>query len=789
MKVIPWFGVFPCLLLAEGVHGQCLSTVNTFPYQEGFEAAAAWNAGGVLNDWAWGTPAHPTINSAGGGSKSWCVGGLTGAFYGFGEQSWLESPCFDFSTLQYPMVSFKIFWECERTYDGMGFQYSLDQGTTWSNVGSVADQPDCNTQNWFNTSYINNMSLANPRQGWSGRVGPTAGSCAGGAGSNGWVTAKHCLVDLAGEPSVKFRFVFGAGTACNNYDGIAIDDIFIGETPPELPSFQSECFDDEISVHDIVSCADAWTWDFGDPASGPQNTSTLPAVTHAFSAPGNYTITLTLTYTCRAPVQLQLPLTILDLQLNAVDPTCAGSDGSASAVVVGATAPVNYTWTPGGASTSAINGLGAGTYTVNIVDAGICPIAGSIVLAPPPSAPAANISSTAVTCNGDSDGSANVVVNGGTPGYQYNWSPQGGSAATASNLPAGNYTCTITDAQSCAVTVQTTVTGPAALVLTAQNDTTVCVGESVSLQASAAGGTGAYAFVWAPQGPDVTPPSTTTYTVSVTDANGCTTVDEQVQVAVGSVATPQFTLSDSLGCTPHCVTFTTTDGANGEVNWDFGDGGSGTDAPDATHCFAQAGTFDVTITVTSTAGCSGTWTWIDAVDVLATPVAAFYASPPVATIDEPTIDLINRSTGSDSWRWTFGDPMDSSSMESAPQFTYGEVGCYTVQLVAMNALGCADSTSYLLCIEDEFAVFVPNAFTPNNDGFNDVWGAITTVGAPKEFELDVFDRWGRVLFHGTDKNIPWDGADQPIGVYPWRLRMIDSEGWVRERTGHVTLVR
>lgn len=256
MKVIPWFGVFPCLLLAEGVHGQCLSTVNTFPYQEGFEAAAAWKPPAVCSTIGRGVHRRirPSIRRVA-VARAGASADSPGAFYGFGEQSWLESPCFDFSTLQYPMVSFKIFWECERTYDGMGFQYSLDQGTTWSNVGSVADQPDCNTQNWFNTSYINNMSLANPRQGWSGRVGPTAGSCAGGAGSNGWVTAKHCLVDLAGEPSVKFRFVFGAGTACNNYDGIAIDDIFIGETPPELPSFQSECFDDEISVHDIVSCA------------------------------------------------------------------------------------------------------------------------------------------------------------------------------------------------------------------------------------------------------------------------------------------------------------------------------------------------------------------------------------------------------------------------------------------------------------------------------------------------------------------------------------------------------
>ncbi|MGZ3932628.1 MAG: hypothetical protein ACXVP0_15270, partial [Bacteroidia bacterium] len=71
-----------CLSLR--LYPQCIST---FPYTEGFESAPTWTVAGTASDWAWGTPAHPSISSAGGGTKSWCIGGLTGSFYNLGELS------------------------------------------------------------------------------------------------------------------------------------------------------------------------------------------------------------------------------------------------------------------------------------------------------------------------------------------------------------------------------------------------------------------------------------------------------------------------------------------------------------------------------------------------------------------------------------------------------------------------------------------------------------------------------------------------------------------------------
>jgi gliding motility-associated-like protein len=96
-------------------------------------------------------------------------------------------------------------------------------------------------------------------------------------------------------------------------------------------------------------------------------------------------------------------------------------------------------------------------------------------------------------------------------------------------------------------------------------------------------------------------------------------------------------------------------------------------------------------------------------------------------------------------------------------------------------------------VEDEFAAYIPNAFTPNGDSYNDLFGVVTTVGTPRAFEFAVHDRWGQVLFTTNDRSQGWDGrvngSEVSPGVYVWRLRMIDTKGLTQERMGHVTLVR
>jgi hypothetical protein len=94
---------------------QCSSGITSFPYNEGFEASdGGWTSGGAGNDWIWGSPSKPVISSAGGGTKCWIIGGLTGSSYTNAEASWLQSPCFDFINVQNPYIEFKVFWEMEQ---------------------------------------------------------------------------------------------------------------------------------------------------------------------------------------------------------------------------------------------------------------------------------------------------------------------------------------------------------------------------------------------------------------------------------------------------------------------------------------------------------------------------------------------------------------------------------------------------------------------------------------------------------------------------------------------------
>src|SRR6187402_1935904 len=113
-----WLGFYILffLVLCEKLPAQC---INTYPYVEDFEATNGnWTPGGTNSDWSWGSPVKSQINAAGNGLKCWISGGLVSSSYTGSQKSFIESPCFDLSPLQDPYLSFLIFWDTERQYDG-----------------------------------------------------------------------------------------------------------------------------------------------------------------------------------------------------------------------------------------------------------------------------------------------------------------------------------------------------------------------------------------------------------------------------------------------------------------------------------------------------------------------------------------------------------------------------------------------------------------------------------------------------------------------------------------------
>jgi gliding motility-associated-like protein len=525
---------------------QCSSVISTFPYFQDFETAPSWTSGGTNSDWAWGTPAHPTINTAGGGTKSWMVGTLTGSFYNYSELSWLESPCFDFSTLNYPWISFKIFWEDEWKYDGMVLQYSLNAGSTWTNVGAFGDPVDCLNDNWYDYGNITWLTSATPKNGWTGRTGATVGSCQGGNGSLGWVNAKHCMSALANLPSVKFRFLFGAGTTCNNYDGIAIDDILIDNAPPNAANFTYACAGaNTVSfTNTSAMCPTGYLWDFGD-----GTTSSVQSPSHTYSAPGTYNVMLTASGPCNASNSITIPVSILGVTTTVTNITCNGAnDGTAMATVTGSTGTVNYLWTPGGQTTLSISSLSAATYTVSVSASGSCSATATAII----TQPAVLNASTAVTpvsCFGGNNGTTTVTATGGTSPYTYSWAG-GGTSATNSALAAGIYNVTVTDVNNCTTSATSIITQPASALSVSATSTPSGCSASGTATAIAMGGTAPYTYSWSPSGGSAalaTALSAATYTVSVTDNNLCTSTATTTVTSSG--AGPSLTVtSTNVSC-------------------------------------------------------------------------------------------------------------------------------------------------------------------------------------------------------------------------------------------------
>ncbi|MBL0102853.1 MAG: SprB repeat-containing protein [Bacteroidetes bacterium] len=242
---------------------------------------------------------------------------------------------------------------------------------------------------------------------------------------------------------------------------------------------------------------------------------------------GNYSVTVTDANGCThsASTTVNQPAAI-NLVTSSSPATCGSANGTAGVTVSGGASPYSYAWTPAGGTGMNASGLAAGSYSVQVTDANGCT-----------SSAAANVSNTGgptiiasvvnnVSCNGGSNGNASVAVSSGTGPFNYQWSPSGGTGTNASNLPAGNYSVTVIDANGCISSSNVTITEPSILSLQASSTDATCAGyANGSASVQVAGGVGPYSYSWSPGGANTANASNLTagnYTVTVTDANGCT---------------------------------------------------------------------------------------------------------------------------------------------------------------------------------------------------------------------------------------------------------------------------
>ncbi len=612
---------------------------------------------------------------------------------------------------------------------------------------------------------------------------------------------------------------------------------------------------------------------------------------------GTYTVTVTdnndgcvttTVVTITQPTQLQI-------LISSTPAACSQNNGSATATPQGGVGPYDFVWTDAllnivqtannVAGSNTLSNLAQGTYNVVVTDANGCLSNVSIIVQGAPGNLTSVMASTPETCAGDCDGTATVTVNGGTGPYTYQWSANAASQTTltANNLCPGTYTVVYTDANQCADSTTVTITGPPAVTaLASANPTTICIGQSSTLNCVAGGGSGAgYTYTWTPvgtgnvQSPVVSPITTTTYTVVVTDGNGCSSPPSQVTVTVSSALTavlvanpspicegasatltatpgggnggpytyswlpigtggnsatvtvtplvtttytvtvddgcttpvatatvtvvvnpnpiPSFVGFPLSGCAPLCVDFTTPNNPTWVTcGWLYGDGGNSTGNCNPSYCYNTPGTYDVTLTIVDVNGCTGTLIVPAYVNVYPNVVADFVANPQPTTIFNTNITFTDQSTGNPvMWTWYFGSLDSSNQQNPSYDFPNDQAGCYEVILIADNTYNCPDRDTLEVCIDPEFTIFFPNAFTPNGDNLND--GFIGMGEGILKYEMWIFDRWGMMIYYTDDINKPWDGTIQSdpcqIDVYVWKAAVTDVFDKKHKFIGHVNLIR
>ncbi|MBK9399816.1 MAG: gliding motility-associated C-terminal domain-containing protein [Bacteroidetes bacterium] len=286
--------------------------------------------------------------------------------------------------------------------------------------------------------------------------------------------------------------------------------------------------------------------------SNGANTSSINNLTA-----GTYTVTITDANGCTSatPVSITQPAAALAISANTTNISCRNvPTGTITTNVTGGTSPYSYQWN-NGMSTSSLNNLSSGSYTVTVTDAQGCTINNTYTLSQPNAILSATLTGNAVGCFGNSTGSATVVANGGTTPYTYQWNT-GSTASSISNASAGSYSVTITDANGCTVNGNTAITQPiGALSLSTTSTNVACFGNSSgSAVVTPTGGTTPYTYIWSngisTQGASSL--AAGNYSVTVTDANGCTS-NSAVNIQQPSATLQASATSNDINCTGNSI--------------------------------------------------------------------------------------------------------------------------------------------------------------------------------------------------------------------------------------------
>lgn len=278
--------------------------------------------------------------------------------------------------------------------------------------------------------------------------------------------------------------------------------------------------------------------------------------------------------------------------------------------------------------------------------------------------------------------------------------------------------------------------------------------------------------------------------LSLNDTNYCNSPDaDSVELRIASNVKAQFLIPP--GCAPYTAIVSNTSQGGQQFFWDFGDGGTSTDA-DPTHLYTTPGTYTVTLLAIDPATCNKRDSTSSTVSVGPKPTAGFTFVPFPAQEDIPAT-FFNNSTGGTHYKWDFGDgtTLTTIQRDTSVVHQYNASNTYNVCLVTYNDFGCTDTSCSPVQALVRPLVDVPNAFTPNGDGINDEVH-VKGFGITK-IDWKIYNRWGALIYESSSTEFGWNGyykgVLQPQEVYNYVLNVTFFDGTKYQKKGDITLLR
>lgn len=560
-----------------------------------------------------------------------------------------------------------------------------------------------------------------------------------------------------------------------------------------------------------------FSWAF----TGPTGTQSPPNVVYTPNAnsltpliqvnhPGQYTFTLTESNgVCPDESDVvQVLFSQATLSATSTNAICAGAnDGTITINSPNANA---YSFDNGATwvSSNVHGGFMAGSYAVCVENSDGCSACTTIIVEDG-AGMTITVSSDTTICE---NGTANLMATaqgGNTIEYTWSHTPTTDGNQTIAPIQSDTYAVFATNEFGCTTTSEViSVTILPSLSGTIIPEQTICPGFSTLLTGTATGGNGGpYTYNWfddignmigSTQTITVSPSLTTNYTLIVTDNCESSPFVQNTIVYVSQLPEVQFTVDSPGKCTPAIFEFTNATNPTqvAETYWYFSDGQSFANTNNFNAFFTLPGSYDLQLVIVTPDGCVDSLKTTNLFTVYSKPIANFNITPDPVTIFTTYVQFQNWSTGATSFEWYIdgGIPFYSELKDPSTYYPEEVVNDYPVELIVTSEFGCKDTANAFVNVRPEIILYAPNTFTPDGDEFNNEWRIyISGIERYRNFDLEIFNRWGEIMFASYDPDGSWDGTyggrKVPEGTYIWKIRAEDGYTDAKyEWNGHVTIL-